>query len=228
MWTSQQLKERGRNAFKRNYWPSVGAGLLLMILTAGSAAVTGRQTGSAEFTSTFNNLTPNEQAIVATAIMGTLSVIFIVSILLRIFVFNPLQVGCYQFFKRNLDDPNTPFGTVTEGFGDYGRTFLTLFLRDLFIALWSILLIVPGIMKAYSYRMVPFIIKDRPELSTMEVLAESSRMMQGNRWNTFMLDLSFIGWFLLGAVTMNLGNIFWAQPYHASTNAALYQELCRQ
>ena len=83
-------------------------------------------------------------------------------------------------------------------------------------------------MKSYSYRMVPFIIKDRPDLSATEVISESRRMMQGHKWNTFVLDLSFLGWALLGVLTLGLVSVFWTEPYYRNTHAALYLQLSGQ
>ena len=73
--------------------------------------------------------------------------------------------------------------------------------------------------------MVPYILTDYPELSPTEVITASRKMMDGHKWNTFLLDLSFIGWFILTALTLGLVGIFWASPYWQSTNAALYLEL---
>ena len=69
-------------------------------------------------------------------------------------MFNPLKVGCYRFFLKNIDDASTPLGVIKEGFGGYGHVFVTLLLTDLFAALWSLLFIIPGIVAAYSYRLV--------------------------------------------------------------------------
>ena len=151
--------------------------------------------------------------------------ICVISIVLKVFVFNPLKVGCYRFFLKNTDDASTSLGVIKEGFGGYGRVFATLFLTDLFTFLWSLLLIIPGIIKAYSYRLVPYIIKDHPELSAMEVIRKSKELMKGNKWKAFLLDLTFIGWFLLGAITLGLVNVFWTNPYSESANAVFYKDL---
>ena len=150
------------------------------------------------------------------------------SIVLKVFLFNPLQVGCYRFFRMNAQNPKAGVGLIGEGFGSYGHVFVTLLLRDLLIALWSLLLIIPGIIKSYSYQMVPYIIKDRPDLSSGQVLKLSSQMMQGNKMQAFIMDLSFIGWFLLGTVTFGLAAVFWATPYYECSKAALYLELSNQ
>ncbi len=237
MWEIADVKARGRAAFKANYWPCVGAGLLLMLLTMGTtvssrtsvgtdaASDTAAQQASDGATSAFNALPDDQKAAVAGVIFGGLAIIIIVSVLLKIFVFNPLQVGAYRFFRKNIEDTSTSFSTILEGFGDYGRTFITLFLRDLFLMLWTLLLIIPGIIKSYSYMMVPFIVKDEPNLSPTQVIDRSKKMMQGNKGRAFLMDLTFLGWALLGLITFNLGNIFWTTPYYTSTRAALYLEL---
>ena len=228
MWTITEIKERGRMAFKNNYWPSGGAGVLMLLLSTGSASVgssQGSSTTAEQATETFSSMPQEQQAIIATAVVGSLALIAAVSFALRIFVFNNLNVGCCRFFRKNVEDQTTPFGVVKEGFNDYGRVMVTMLVRDVFLILWMMLFIIPGIVKTYSYRMVPYIIKEHPELSPTEVITRSREMMQGNKGNAFLMDLSFIGWFLLGIITFNIGNIFWANPYYQNTNAALFLEL---
>lgn len=225
MWTITEIKQIGRNAFKRNYWPCVGAGILLSILGAGGSAAGSSQTASTDLATTFNQLSPDDRMVAMIAVFSGLALISLFLILFKIFVYNPLKVGCYHFYKRNVTDDSTGFGVIGEGFNNYGHTFVTLFLKDLFIVLWSLLLVVPGIIKAYSYRLVPFLVKDHPELSASQILALSSNLMQGNKGRAFLMDLSFIGWHLLGILTFGIGEVLWTTPYTASSDAALYLEL---
>ena len=87
------------------------------------------------------------------------------------------------------------------------------------------LLFIPGIIKSYSYRLVPYIIKDNPELSATEAITRSRQLMDGHKLDAFLLDLSFIGWYILGFITANLVNIFWTMPYHYNANAEFYLDL---
>ena len=120
--------------------------------------------------------------------------------------------------------------------GNLGRAFKpnwrgnvkTMFLRDLFLFLWSLLFFIPAIIKAYSYRMVPYILADHPEMSGTEVITLSRQMMNGSKWRAFVLDLSFIGWHILSALTMGILGIFYVTPYKCSTDAELYQALKNQ
>ncbi len=227
MWTRQELKEIGKTAFRAQYWKSVLVGFLLTILTAGATAASSDegQDVTQEFEQATNGMTQQEITTLVLAGAGIVAGVSIVAILLKIFLFNPLKVGCYGFFRENVKDTTTSLDVLGTGFGRYGHTFATLFLTDLFTVLWTLLFIIPGIVKAYSYRMVPFILRDNPELSATEVITASRKMMDGQKWNAFVLDLSFIGWILLTIFTLGLVGLFWYNPYYYSTNAALYLRL---
>lgn len=170
------------------------------------------------------------------AIIGTIGIIFIViflvifalGLLLSAFVFNPFQVGGCYFFLENAVSDNASVGGIISGFKyNYKGTVITMFLRNLYVSLWSLLLFVPGIIKAYEYRMIPYILADHPEMSHKEAFALSKKMMDGEKWNTFVLDLSFYGWLLLSALTCNILSIFYVNPYINATNAELYLALKR-
>ena len=98
----------------------------------------------------------------------------------------------------------------------------------MFTLLWCLLLLIPGIVAAYAYRMVPFILAENPDMPAREVIARSREMMKGNKWRAFVLDLSFLGWIILGVVTLGLGLVFWTEPYIKSADAALYVKLKEQ
>ncbi len=230
MWTIDELKRVGKTAMKANYWRSVAAALLLALLTHG-LRVSSRTGGSdqqagEEFTQTLNGVPQTQAMLIAMIFAGIGVTALVIALILRIFIFNPLQVGCYAFFEENIrSEGQTDLGMVTTGFGNYGHTFVTLFLRDLYILLWCLLLLIPGIIKAYSYRFVPFILREHPELSASEILQRSKAMMEGHKMEAFKFDLSFIGWYILGVITYGLVDIFWTEPYRQNANAAMYLAL---
>ncbi len=259
MWDIAEVKARGREAFKANYWPCVIVALIYTLLMGGGVAATSNQGSNAVTNTTYDesavtSTTYDESAVTsstadddsiavtsttddadglsddqkaalaAVALVGAL-IALVVSLVVKVFITNPITVGSARFFQKNIEHNGEGVGTIVEGFGNYGHVFCTLFLRDIFIGLWTLLFVIPGIMHAYSYRLVPYIVKDEPDLSATEVLARSSMLMRGNRWKSFLLDLSFIGWVIFGCVTLGLGMILWTSPYMQSTNAALYLEL---
>lgn len=152
-------------------------------------------------------------------------VLFIVIAAIHAFLFNPLEAGTARFFVRNLNDK----AEIRELAYCYDHGYLnvvkTVFLRDLYIVLWGLLLIIPGIIKSYEYRMVNYILAENPEMNTKDVFAMSRDMMRGNKWRAFVLDLSFLGWHLLSLITIGLAVIFYVFPYRNMTNAALYEFL---
>ena len=147
------------------------------------------------------------------------------AIAIDILILNPMEVGCKRFFTRNLNQ-KANVSEVTYAFDNNYKTVVkTVFFRDLYTALWSLLLIIPGIVKMYEYRMIPYILADHPELTSKEVFAKSKEMMKGQKWHAFVLDLSFIGWGILSLFTLGLLGTFYVTPYRNMTNAALYEKL---
>lgn len=146
---------------------------------------------------------------------------------LNYFILNPIQVGMASFFYRNRAE-KTSVGELAFAFNrnDFLPVVKTMFLRGLYIFLWTCLLVIPGLIKSYEYRMVDYILAEHPDMSTREVLRRSREMMMGHKWNTFVLDMSFFGWAFLGAlVPFGLFNLFWTYPYMRATEAELYEAL---
>lgn len=164
------------------------------------------------------------------SIFMTLGIIAgVIFILLTVFVFNVIEVGGCKFFVDNIYEKATA-GTLLSGFrgSNYMDIVATQFLRSLFTALWSLLLIIPGIVKSYEYRMIPYILGEYSDITYQEAFDMSRSMMHGNKWNTFVLDLSFIGWDILNALTFGILGLFYVNPYKQATRAELYEALKRQ
>ena len=131
-----------------------------------------------------------------------------------------------KFFVNAVEDQEAGLGDVLYSFKNgYGHIGGIMFVRTVFICLWSVLLIIPGIVKMYEYMMVPFILAENPDMSRKEVFALSKKMMTGNKWKAFVLDLSFLGWSILGGITLGILNVLFVAPYQNLTKAELYQTL---
>lgn len=134
----------------------------------------------------------------------------------------PLQYGAavaFLGFKRTGVD--VKIGDMFVGFNDYGRVFVTILLQTLYIVLWSLLLVVPGIIKAISYSQTIYILKDNPELKFNGAIERSMAMMEGHKMEAFLLGISFIGWLLLGVLTLGIG-MLWVTPYMNTAYAHFY------
>ncbi len=143
-----------------------------------------------------------------------------------IFLLNPLGVGFVNAFKSLIvtGDNRLANNTFSLGFSNYLHIVGGALLMNVFIFLWSLLLIIPGIIKSYSYAMTPYILVDKPELSANEAIEESMRLMSGHKFDLFYLQLSFIGWFILALLTAGIG-FLWLTPYYNSTVASFYLSL---
>lgn len=136
----------------------------------------------------------------------------------------PLSYGQCNLALRGADHQRLTVGDGFIGFSQYGRALGCCVLTGLFIFLWSLLFIIPGIIKAFSYAMTPYILLDHPEMGVSEAITESRRIMDGHKWELFCLNLSFIGWILLGILTLGI-LFFWLTPYMSITHAAFYRSL---
>ena len=235
MWDRKELKARGKAAFKANYWRCVLAALILALLAGGTGAGVSMRTQQGlqeqqeqtlqQVQEAFDQMTPADRSITVKAVAGAVSSVLGVSLVLSILVFNPLTVGCQRFFRRNTEGP-ADLDELGYGFRNgYGRVVKTMLLTDVFLILWSLLFLIPGLVKSYSYRMVPFILSDEPELEGRAAIDRSREMMNGHKWRAFVLDLSFLLWAILSVITLGLVGVFYADPYYFATNAELYQAL---
>lgn len=124
----------------------------------------------------------------------------------------PIQVGLTSMFLKARREGNVDINEIFGGFNNFLRNFLAIFLKSLFIALWTLLLVVPGIIKTYSYAMTSYIAAENQELTATECITKSREMMKGHKWDLFVLNLSFIGWGLLAVLTLGILYI-WLLPY---------------
>lgn len=233
MWTRALLKQNAKVAFQRNYWTCVAVSAVAMLLSGGISV------GSSNYTTKFNvNNTGTGTEYSAEELYGLIEqippyfwVVFlmatiigtIVGLVIAILVSNVVSVGNSRYFLENREH-KTNLGQLFYGFqgGRYGTTVWIMFLRTLYIWGWSLLLLIPGIIKAYSYMLVPYILAENTYLDRKRVFELSSKMMKGHKWEAFVLGMSFFGWVLLGAFTRGVVSIFYVNPYMSATYAEFY------
>ena len=145
----------------------------------------------------------------------------IFTIALAIFVANVLEVGKSYFYLRGREFP-VSVDAVFNGFKKgYLKNVGTQFLRGLYTSLWSLLFVVPGIVKSYQYSMIPYILAENPNVTRKQAFQLSKELTDGYKWELFVLDLSFLGWQLLGLLCCGLG-AFFLDPYISATKAEAY------
>ena len=231
MWTNQMLKSNAKQFFRNNYWPCVGVAIVLNFLGSGAFGRTAGLNFDFEYKTTHTEYAETgmyaggEEHLLGTLLISGLviALLLLIGILFLMFVGNVISVGGNRFYIENRRK-TAPAGLLFFGFnsGNYKNIVKTMFLAELSVFLWSFLLIVPGVVKAYEYMMVPFILAENPGMDTKDVLALSSRMMTGEKWKAFVLSLSFLGWYLLSALTCGILWIFYVSPYVNTTYTELY------
>ena len=189
----------------------------------------GQESGGAEAETQRHKVSFME--IVAVGIMASVLAVFLFVVtfaaffVFDIFLCNPLSVGGCRFMVKSVVDVSQ-VKEISYGFDhSYRNVVKVLFFRDLHVLLWTLLFVIPGIVKMYQYYMVPYILTEHPDLEYRAALQMSRDMMEGNKWKTFVLGLSFILWDFFGVITFGIGEILYVQPYRQLTFAALYCKL---
>ena len=135
-----------------------------------------------------------------------------------------VSAGFIIFILNTIRQANAVYGNLLDGFAIAGRVVLLKLLEGLFIMLWSLLLVIPGIVAAYRYRMAIYLLLDHPEKSVLQCIRESKEMMKGHKAELFTLDLSMIGWLLLD-LFIPFASV-WTAPYTNTVWALYYEERC--
>lgn len=143
-----------------------------------------------------------------------------------LFVLLPLAAGYSNSMRVLLEtgDNRLTNNSFSLGFGNWLHVVWGMILSTIYIFLWTLLLIIPGIIKSYSYALTPYILVEHPEMSANEAIEESMRLMDGHKFDLFYLQLSFIGWAILSILSLGLG-FFWLIPYQMAAQAAFYRDI---
>ena len=223
MWNRIEFKNAGKANFRSKYWLFVAVSLLLSIAFGGTIIKEIFDDENASMFRQFISLNINIKDYIkpaATAVFGGASIL---SIAFHLLAANPYEVGASRFFAESRINENVQFSAVKAGFARrYGNIVLTRFLEDLYIALLCLLFVIPGIVRAFGYFAVPFILAENPDLDHSRVLKLSRAMTMGYKGKIFNVFLSFIGWYILSAITAEIVGIFYANPYINATKAEMY------
>ncbi|OUN15357.1 MULTISPECIES: DUF975 family protein [unclassified Allofournierella] len=220
-WSRKLLKSNARNVLRGSYWRVFVACLVCGLLGAGSSS-----TVNINLPTQLLDLNSLDYDPYWSLIFSILWIVMIAVILLclawGIFVGSPMKVAQCRYMMENRCG-NPPFSSLFSVFSNkdaYLNVVKTMFLRNLFIFLWSLLCVIPGIYKEYQYYYIPYLLAENPYMSFDRAKELSIAMTDGEKMDIFVLDLSFIGWYLLGAIIL-IGGIF-VNPYAQATYAELY------
>lgn len=256
-WYRPELKRRAKDSLKRNYWKCILVALVIFLITPSTGNANGVITVKYPETSNHLETTNHQETVNPLEYINSLSwddisdytAIGMLIGLAYLLIIPVLQVGGCSFFLENAWISSAGIRRLFHAFKhNYLTTVLTMFLRNLFLFLWACVSFIPflicvfmrsplafpclflfilPIMKTYEYRMIPYLLADRPDLNCIEVFRKTKTLMKKQKWNLFILDLSFWGWNILSSFTLNILGILYVNPYRYATNAELYLALKR-
>ena len=222
----------------RGKWPvSILVTLVAVLLGADSHSSASenivkavRDAPDATISSFFHNFSAPPQGVntLFWLLMGTVTIAAILYAVTAFIVGAATDLGLRQYNMRLIlfKDP-PPFSAVFDRFGIFIKAFGLRFMMGLFTFLWSFLFVIPGVIAAYSYSMAPYLMSQYPEMGVMEAINRSKELMEGHKWELFILHISFIGWHLLATLTVGVGYLV-LMPYINAAEAAFYLDLTGQ
>ncbi len=230
------FRKRAREALKGNWFIAMIAGFIASLLGgltgaggsvggSSSSSSEGGDTGSTEdaLVTIFEGIEPE----ILTAILIVVGIVMVVAVVfsfIYMIIGGAVGIGYSKFNLDLMDGNEARVGTLFDYFSEWKKGFTARLLQLIYIFLWSLLFVIPGIMASFSYVMVHYVMADHPEMTAKEALRESKKIMHGNRWRFFCMTLSFIGWELLGILTFGIG-MLWVVPYQQAAIAAFYRDI---
>ncbi len=235
----KELKQAGKNLFQKNYWYSVLVAFLMVF--------TGSSTVSPSFNFSFTSSGSEESSFeelfgggnadfffdeflqepIGIAVIITIIAVIVVASVLGYLVFASFRCGGIRYFLKSRKNQPAEIKEVFENLKDKTNFNIAkvTFFRDISIALWSLLFVIPGIVKSYEYWAIDYILAVRPDIDKDEAKRLSKVLMDGNKADLFVLGLSFYGWIFLSVFTMGLLNIFYLNPYMQATFVEFFSDI---
>lgn len=233
MKVAADFRRIARDALSGRWWTAVLAGLVAALLG-------GVSSGGPEFKIQLNESGTNASVSIGSfdlgsldpessaALTGMLTVMLIVILALAlvfIFLGSVVQLGYCRFNLDLVDRQREPeLNTLFAYFSHWRTAVAASLLQGLLIFAWSLLFFIPGLIAVYNYAMTSYILAENPHMAASDALRYSKDIMYGNRWRLFCLEISFIGWDLLNALTLGIGSL-WLTPYKQAAFAAFYREV---
>lgn len=234
MLNASGYRKIAREGLSGKWGLAVGTGFVASLLGAttfggsgisgGSGGSGGSSNGSNSLYDQYYNILPAEVISLLLLIIGIIATVAMLILIIRFIVGGTARLGYCKFNLNIVDKKQASFNQLFSQFDRLGEGFLMYTLMGIYIFLWTLLFIIPGIIKGYSYAMTPYILLEHPELSANDAITRSKEMMNGHKWRLFCLHFSFIGWGILCLFTFGIGYL-WLMPYMEASNAAFYRDL---
>lgn len=253
MWTRSELKQNAKDQMKGRYWNYLGASLMPQIASyvvsiplsiisqfvmipsmlgvsmMSNSELVDKINEIGSFETMDFGLIMELYSTIMLAFVVPMIILTAISLAISIFILIPITVGMNRWYIRSREDRSISLSICFSVFkkSSYLKTVGAMAYQMLFSFLWTCLFYIPGIVKAYAYRMIPYIIADNPGIGAKRALKLSCQMTKGHKFDMFILDLSFIGWYILGFLACCIG-IYAVVPYNLATYAELYDVLKKE
>lgn len=242
MWIRAELKDRAKGVLRQSYWKALVVSFVLFLVGASNY---GGSSGGRSGQNNMRSIVENRDGLAGSGnalnegfwslqpmifhgliVFGIAAVVAM--ILFRILIGYAAEVGGRKYFNQATQyDINMGYLGYSFHGEFYWDVVKTMLYRGVLNFLWYLLLIIPGIVASYAYSMVPYILADNPHIGHSRAVELSVQMTNGEKFNIFVLELSFIGWYILGVLLLGIG-VFFVNPYLDSTKAELYMVLRRK
>ena len=200
-----ELKAKAKKSLKGHYGSAIAVLLVLGILTVLPSI----------FTPLFKNSSEQTQIIAS----------FVIS-LVSLLITSLLSLGAISFYLKLFRHKKVDFNELFSKTNLWIACLVAIIMMSIFTTLWTLLLIIPGIIASYRYRLTPYVLIDNPKIGGLDAITKSKELMRGHKMELFVLDLSFIGWNILAVLTFGL-LYFWLAPYMNATYAGYYDNLAK-
>lgn len=230
MLIAQDFRERARKALNGKWILALVTGFIAAWLGAYTAlessagGLNSNRVKEIRESGYIENQLLNELLFVIWSILIVFAVVILMIMVVRLILSGPVSLGYAKFNLNLVDNRNPQLTDLFSQFRYFGKGLVMQLLRWLFIYLWTLLLIIPGIVAIYKYAMAPYILCENPNMSAYDAIQESKWLMDGNKWRLFCLNFSFIGWDILCVFTLGIGYL-WLKPYREAAFAAFYREI---
>lgn len=232
MKTRAELKQEVKDTFRGNWGSAIIMSLIPVLITGVAQYI--NQSTIASLTAALSVFQTYDEGFLLGMLLQATLLIMVVSLVVG-FITDLLNVGVNFEFINWLKNKDLDFSPIKAPFKifngkDFIKIFLIMILETVWVTLWSLLFVIPGIIKAYSYSQAYYLYKKAKEegtadqYSVMDYITQSRKLMNGHKWDLFVLQLSFIGWFLLSIITFGIG-LLWLTPYMSATQMAFFNDL---
>ena len=222
---ARDFRAWARESLTGHWGTAVAVGFVATLLSGGLNLTSGVDTGyQINVDGTIEQGSVGMLDFIPRDMWAMLVTVTVVSALLALVIGGAVRLGVATFHLNLLHRREARFSDLFSQFYRLGQGFCMQFVMGFFVLLWSLLFVVPGLIAAYRYAMVPYLMAEFPDLRVMDAMRESKRLMRGNKWRLFCLHVSFIGWQFLSMLTMGIGSL-WVVPYEYAADLAFYMEV---